>query len=612
MLSDIRFQGYNASYLKRDLAAGLIVGIVAIPLGMAFAIASGVRPEYGIYTVILAGLLVSLLGGSKFQIAGPTGAFVPILFAIVMEHGYENLLIAGFMAGIMLVLLGLFKLGSLMRYIPRPVTIGFTTGIAVIIFSGQIAHFLGLRNVKKKEAFHENMREIAVHIETVNWYSVGTAVICLAVLLMTSRLTTKVPPALAGLIAATLAAVLFFRGKIDTIGSTYGAIPTGLPTFKLPALSWDLVVDLLPAAFVIAMLGGIESLLSAMVADRMGGDKHNSNKELIGQGIANMVTPLFGGIPATGAIARTATNIKNGSASPLSGIIHALVVLVVLLVFAPYASHIPLAAMAPILMFVAWNMSERREFMHVLKTRTGDSVVLVVTFLLTVFADLTTAVGAGLVLAAVLFIKRMSGTLKLEGVLPDPQDKLVKPAQGGGRAFLPADRDLHRGRPAVLRHLVGLPGDDQGQAGRGRAAADPSAAYGQGQRHGHHRRGGFGRHRRRSQGARRHAAAHGHHAGRPADPGQQRPQRQDRRGAAVPPHGRSDRVRPAPGEPRALLGLPAVHLRRVHRAVEAGPRGRPPRPRGCAAGIRRSDLSFLVPLCCAQRSLSKRYTLAGR
>ncbi|AFH63924.1 SulP family inorganic anion transporter [Paenibacillus caseinilyticus] len=437
MLSDIRFQGYNASYLKRDLAAGLIVGIVAIPLGMAFAIASGVRPEYGIYTVILAGLLVSLLGGSKFQIAGPTGAFVPILFAIVMEHGYENLLIAGFMAGIMLVLLGLFKLGSLMRYIPRPVTIGFTTGIAVIIFSGQIAHFLGLRNVKKKEAFHENMREIAVHIETVNWYSVGTAVICLAVLLMTSRLTTKVPPALAGLIAATLAAVLFFRGKIDTIGSTYGAIPTGLPTFKLPALSWDLVVDLLPAAFVIAMLGGIESLLSAMVADRMGGDKHNSNKELIGQGIANMVTPLFGGIPATGAIARTATNIKNGSASPLSGIIHALVVLVVLLVFAPYASHIPLAAMAPILMFVAWNMSERREFMHVLKTRTGDSVVLVVTFLLTVFADLTTAVGAGLVLAAVLFIKRMSGTLKLEGVLPDPQDKLVKPAQAGKERSCP-------------------------------------------------------------------------------------------------------------------------------------------------------------------------------
>ncbi|MCZ8521214.1 MULTISPECIES: SulP family inorganic anion transporter [Paenibacillus] len=437
MLGDSRFAGYTAGHLKKDLAAGLIVGIVAIPLGMAFAIASGVRPEYGIYTVILAGFLVSLLGGSKFQIAGPTGAFVPILFAIVMEHGYENLLIAGLMSGVLLVLLGLLRLGSIIRYIPRPVTIGFTAGIAVIIFSGQIAHFLGLRNIKKKESFHENMREIAVHLETVNWYSVGTALVCLSVLLLTTRITTKIPGALAGLIAATLVAVVFFSGKIDTIGSTYGEIPSGLPSFQFPALSWDLMVSLLPAALVITMLGGIESLLSAMVADRLGGDKHNSNKELIGQGIANIVTPLFGGIPATGAIARTATNIKNGAASPVSGMVHALVVLMVLLVFAPYASHIPLAAMAPVLMFVAWNMSERREFLHVLKTRTGDSVVLVVTFLLTVFADLTTAVGAGLVLAAVLFIKRMSGTLHVEGALPDPQDKFVKPHGGGKERACP-------------------------------------------------------------------------------------------------------------------------------------------------------------------------------
>lgn len=401
---------------------------------MAFAIASGVRPEYGIYTVIIAGLLVSLLGGSKFQIAGPTGAFVPVLFAIVMEHGYENLLIAGLMAGVLLVVLGALRLGSIIRYIPRPVTIGFTAGIAVIIFSGQIAHFLGLRHVKKKESFHENMYEIALHIGTVNLYSVATALICLAVLLLTQRLTAKIPGALAGLVAASLAAVCFFSGKVDTIGSAYGAIPSKLPEFNFPVLTLEGMIALLPAALVIAMLGGIESLLSAMVADRMGGDKHKSNKELIGQGIANIAAPLFGGIPATGAIARTATNIKNGAASPLSGIVHALVVLCVLLIFAPYASHIPLAAMAPILMVVAWNMSERREFVHVLKTRTGDSIVLALTFLLTVFADLTTAVAAGLVLAAVLFIKRISGTLSVGGSIPDREDKEVRAAAPAGCA----------------------------------------------------------------------------------------------------------------------------------------------------------------------------------
>ncbi|WP_068776019.1 SulP family inorganic anion transporter [Paenibacillus sp. FJAT-26967] len=426
MIRDIRFQGYTAGNLKKDLAAGLIVGIVAIPLGMAFAIASGVRPEYGIYTVIIAGLLVSLLGGSKFQIAGPTGAFVPVLFAIVMQHGYENLLIAGLMAGIILVFLGIFRLGSIIRYIPRPVTIGFTAGIAVIIFSGQIAHFLGLSNVKKKESFHENMHEIALNLGTINVYSVATALLCLGVILLTQRLTTKIPGALVGLIAASLIAVFFFSGKVDTIGSAYGNIPSELPNFKLPDLTWNNIVGLMPAALVIAMLGGIESLLSAMVADRMGGDKHNSNKELIGQGIANIVTPLFGGIPATGAIARTATNIKNGAASPVSGMVHASVVLLVLLLFAPYASHIPLSAMAPILMVVAWNMSERHEFRHVLKTRSGDSIVLGQTFLLTVFADLTTAVGAGLVLAAVLFIKRISGTLNVEGSLPAPVPLITK------------------------------------------------------------------------------------------------------------------------------------------------------------------------------------------
>lgn len=427
MIAMERFQGYNLDRLRRDLIAGLIVGIVAIPLGMAFAIASGVRPEYGLYTVIIAGFLVSLLGGSKYQIAGPTGAFVPILFGVVMQYGYENLLIAGLMAGVMLVLMGVFKLGSLIQYIPRPVTIGFTAGIAVIIFSGQIANFLGLKNVKKREAFHENMREIGMHIETVNWFSVITALICLSVILLATRFVPKIPGALLGLIVSSLVAILFFSGKVDTIGSTYGAIPNQLPELKFPTITWEKLVSLLPPALVIAMLGGIESLLSALVADRMAGSKHNSNKELIGQGIANIVTPLFGGIPATGAIARTATNIKNGGASPVSGLVHSIVVLLVLLVFAPYAFHIPLASLAPILMFVAWNMSERKEFMHVLKTKTSDSVVLVVTFALTVLADLTIAVGVGLVLAAVLFIKRMGRVLTVAKALPDPEDKLVKP-----------------------------------------------------------------------------------------------------------------------------------------------------------------------------------------
>jgi SulP family sulfate permease len=420
-----RYEGYDLDAFRKDLLSGVIVAIIAIPLGMAFAIASGVKPEYGIYTTIVAGILISLCGGSRYQIGGPTGAFIPILFAIVMQYGYENLLIAGFMAGIMLVLMGLFRLGALIRYIPRPVTIGFTSGIAVIIFSGQIANFLGL-SVEKHEDFLSNMREIAVHIAEVNVYSVLTAAICLAFLLFMPRFVPKLPPALFGLLASTLVAMLFFEDKVATIGSVYGAIPDALPELRFPELTWERVEMLLQPAFVIAMLGGIESLLSAVVADGMTGGRHNSNRELIGQGIANLVTPLFGGIPATGAIARTATNIKNGAVSPMSGIIHGVVVLLVLLVFAPFASHIPLAGMAPILMVVAWNMSERKRFAHVLRTKTSDSVVLLITFLLTVFTDLTTAVEVGLVLAILLFVKRMSSVLKVQKVLPDPLDKHQK------------------------------------------------------------------------------------------------------------------------------------------------------------------------------------------
>lgn len=414
-----RFNNYDAAALRKDVISGCIVGIVAIPLGMAFAIASGVKPEYGLYTTIIAGILISLCGGSRFQIGGPTGAFIPILLAIVLQYGYQNLLIAGFLAGIFLVLMGLFRLGSLIKFIPRPVTIGFTAGIAVTIFSGQIGNFLGLTGVKRHEYFFENMREIALRLPTLNLYSVLTAGICLAALLVTPKYLPKVPGSLVGMIVSTLVAAWLFPGKVTTIGSAYGTIPGGLPSFQPLSLTWDSVVLMLQPALIIALLGSIESLLSAVVADGMTGTRHNSNRELIGQGIANIAAPLFGGIPATGAIARTATNIKNGAVSPFSGIIHGVVVLLIVALFAPYASSIPLASMAPILMLVAWNMSERKAFAHMLKTRTGDTLVLLVTFLLTVFTTLTTAVEVGLILAVVLFVKRMSDLLTVDKVLPD-------------------------------------------------------------------------------------------------------------------------------------------------------------------------------------------------
>ncbi|MGG1698283.1 SulP family inorganic anion transporter [Bacillus zhangzhouensis] len=416
-----RFEGYDTSKFRRDLIAGLVVGVVAIPLGMAFAIASGVGPEYGLYTVIVAGILISLFGGSKYQIGGPTGAFVPILFGIVSQYGIENLLIAGFMAGCMLVLFGIFKLGKLMKFIPRPVIIGFTAGIAVIIFSGQIANFLGLKGVEKHESFFLNMREIVVHLGTTNSLAIIIAVIGLIVILVAQKYIPKIPGALLGLLVSTFVAVLFFQGQVETIGSAYGEIPRQLPSFAFPELTIEKMIYLLPPAIVIALLGGVESILSAMVADHMKGSKHDSNKELVGQGIANMAAPLFGGIPATGAIARTATNIKNGGASPISGVVHGVVVLLILMLFAPYASMIPLAAMAPILMFVAWNMSEKKEFMNIVKVRNADSLVLVVTFLLTVIGDLIIGVTAGLILAFIAFIKKMSQTTNIHTNVAVPQ-----------------------------------------------------------------------------------------------------------------------------------------------------------------------------------------------
>jgi SulP family sulfate permease len=288
------------------------------------------------------------------------------------------------------------------------VTIGFTAGIAVIIFTGQIANFLGLSGIEKHEHFVANMKELFMHVSTINPYSVVTSVVCLGVALITPKLLPKIPGSLIGLVVSTVLAIWLFDGDIATIGSTYGAIPSTIPGLNLPDITWEKISYLLQPALIIALLGGIESLLSAVVADGMTGDRHNSKRELIAQGIANIAAPLFGGIPATGAIARTATNIKSGAASPIAGLVHSLVVLAILILFAPYASNIPLAAMAPILMVVAWNMSERKEFGHIVRMRTSDSIVLLVTFVLTVMTDLTTAVEAGLVLAVIFFVRRMS------------------------------------------------------------------------------------------------------------------------------------------------------------------------------------------------------------
>ncbi|MDO7786362.1 SulP family inorganic anion transporter [Desulforamulus aquiferis] len=414
-----RMEGYNSAILRKDITAGIIVGIVAIPLSLAFAIASGVKPEYGIYTSVIAGLIVALFGGSRVQIAGPTGAFVPILLSIVLLYGYENLLIATFLSGIILLLMGITKLGVLIRFIPRPVTVGFTSGIAVIIFCGQIDTFLGLQGVLKHEYFLQNISEIGRHLHTIHMPSVIVSVICLAVLIICPKLVPALPGPFLGIIASTLVATFFFNGSVETIGSKFGEISTAFPEIRLPQITMDRINLLIGPALAITILGSIESLLSCVVSDEMTGHKHDSNKELVGQGIANIVTPMFGGIAATGAIARTATNIKNGGKTPVAGIIHSLTVLLLVFTLAPLVSRIPLASMAPILMVVAWNMSEQKQFFHLLKTTKSDALVLIITFILTILLDLTVAVGFGLLLAAALFVNRMSDTLSVEKVLPN-------------------------------------------------------------------------------------------------------------------------------------------------------------------------------------------------
>jgi len=422
----IPLKRYFTRFFKKDLLSGLTVGVISLPLAMAFAIASGVNPEYGIYTTIIAACLVALFGGSKYQVAGPTGAFIPILLSIVLVYGYESLLIAGFLSGIILIIMGLLDMGSLIKFIPRSVTIGFTAGIAINIFTGQIANFIGLTGLVRHESFIANMQELIIHLSTINPYSTMTAMICFVIILITPRILPQMPGSLAGLIISTLIASLFFPNEVSTIASTFGGIPSTIPSIKLPDFTLDKLHQLLQPALTIAILGSIESLMSAVVADGMTGTHHNSNRELIGQGIANMVTPLFGGIPATGAIARTATNIKSGAATRYSVVISAIFVLVTMLTIAPYAGLIPLASMAPVLMIVAYNMSEHYAFIEILKVRSFSAVVLLITFFLTVLVNLTVAVEIGLLLATMLFVKRMSEIMVVSQVTLDKENNIIE------------------------------------------------------------------------------------------------------------------------------------------------------------------------------------------
>jgi SulP family sulfate permease len=402
-------RGYTVKRFTHDLVAGLTVGLVALPLAMAFAIASGVPPQAGLYTAVVAGFLISALGGSRTQIGGPTGAFVVIVAGIVVKFGMGGLALVGIMAGVLLLVMGFTGLGSAVKYIPRPVTIGFTNGIALLIASTQVKDFLGLETPPVPSEFFARVRMLLHYARTTRWQTVSVAATSLAIILLWPRLTKRVPGSIIALLLST-AVVAGFHLPIETIGSKFGGIPQGFPHFALPNFQAAHFLPLLPSAFTVALLAAVESLLSAVVADGMSGDHHNSNMELVAQGVANIASPLFGGIPATGAIARTATNIRSGALTPVAGMVHALTLLAVLLVAAPLARFVPLATLAAVLFVVAYNMGEWREIGTILRLSKTDIAVWITTFALTVLADLTVAVGVGMALAALLYIYRISET----------------------------------------------------------------------------------------------------------------------------------------------------------------------------------------------------------
>ena len=424
---------YNRHKFLLDLIAGITVGLVALPLAMAFAIASGLTPQAGIYCAIVTGFLISAFGGSKTQIGGPTGAFVVVVAGIVAAHGVDGLFVCTVMAGVLLVIMGVTGLGTGVKFIPRPVIIGFTNGIAVLIASTQIKDFFGLHLDKVPGVFWLRMEALARNFHTVSYQATALAVCTLLALIVCRSVSARIPGPIVALLLGTLA-VYFFKLPVETIGTRFGGIPSGLPHLVIPKFRTDLIHGLLGPAFTVAMLGAIESLMSAVVSDRMSNDRHNPNVELIGQGVANIFSPMFGGLPATGAIARTATNIRSGAQSPVAGMIHAATLLCILLFAAPLVSYVPMAALAGILMIVAYNMGEWREIPQLLKLTKTDISIWLVTFALTVFADLTVAVEAGMILAALLFISRVAATTTVSQVTDDYVED--------GRMHILQDKDI--------------------------------------------------------------------------------------------------------------------------------------------------------------------------
>lgn len=463
---------YSVRDFISDLIAGFTVGLVALPLAMAFGIASGVAPQVGIYTAVVAGFIISALGGSRTQIGGPTGAFVVIVAGIIAKFGMSGLLVVTLMAGCMLLLMGITGLGSAVKFIPRPVIIGFTNGIALLIASTQVKDFLGLETPALPGDFLGRMHMLADHLASVNIPALTVGIVSLGIILGVPRLIKRIPGSIVALVLAT-AATVFLHLNIATIGSKFGGIPLGLPHLAVPPIHTDLIIPLLPSAITVALLAAIESLLSAVVADSMSGDKHDSNVELIAQGLTNLATPFVGGIPATGAIARTATNIRSGAKTPVAGLVHALTLLVILLAAAPLARFIPLATLSAVLFVVAYNMGEWREIGVILRLSKADQLVWITTFALTVFADLTIAVEVGMSLAALLYVYRVSETTSVATVNANYindgrphilQDKIVPPYVtilrihgpflfGATEKLIEETRDLEKFTPVVILRL---------------------------------------------------------------------------------------------------------------------------------------------------------------
>lgn len=439
-------RGYSKAQFLADLTAGVIVGVVALPLAIAFAIASGVTPDRGLYTAIVAGFLISALGGSRVQIGGPTGAFVVIVYGIVQKFGVDGLIVATVMAGIILVGLGVVRLGGAIKFIPYPVVVGFTSGIALIIFSGEIKDLLGLGMGPVPAEFLSKWAAYGRHLASINPSAVAVSAAAIAIILIWPRVNRKVPGPFVALIVTTVA-VRLMRLDVETIGSRFGSIPSSIPVPALPHVTGPMLQQLVLPAFTIALLAAVESLLSAVVADGMIGGKHRSNMELVAQGVANIVTPLFGGIPATGAIARTATNVKNGGRTPVAGMVHALTLLLITLFFGRWAAYIPMATLAAILVVVAYHMSEWRTFRGELTAPTSDRAVLLVTFVLTVLVDLTVAIEIGMVLAAFLFMHRMAEVTNVQAVTREfeegEEDRFSTDANGVRRRSVPPGVEVY-------------------------------------------------------------------------------------------------------------------------------------------------------------------------